>query len=105
LLTVPVLPLAARVSLLAPVPRSTAIAVVSALSSVMVSLPVPPVSVCTLATLAEFVPLPRVSVSPPPPRSMLALAIVPVSTMVSAPAPEVSVSTVLKVAVFAALPR
>ena len=71
----------------------------------MVSAPVPPVMVSTLATVAEFVALPRVRVSEPPARSMLALAIAPVRLMVSAPEPEVSVSTVLKVAVFAALPR
>jgi hypothetical protein len=61
--------------------------------------------VSVLATVAELVPLPRVRVSLPAPRSMLALAIVPVSKMVSAPVPEVSVSTVLKVAVLPALPR
>ena len=71
----------------------------------MVSAPVPPVMVSVLATVAELVTLPKVSVSLPAPRSTLALAIVPVRAMVSAPEPEMSVSTVLKVAVFAALPR
>ena len=61
-------------------------AVVSAVPRVMVSAPVPPVMVSVLATVAELVPLPKVSVSLPPPRSMLALATAPVRTMVSAPA-------------------
>ena len=69
----PVLPPAARVSLLAPQPRSTEHAVVSAVPSVTVSLPVPPVRVSTLATVAELVPLASVSVSLPAPRSMRAV--------------------------------
>ena len=43
--------------MLLPAPRSTDMAVVSAVPSVTVSLPVPPVSVSTLATVAELVPL------------------------------------------------
>ena len=61
--------------------------------------------VSTLATVAEFVALPKVRVSDPPARLMLALAIAPVRLMVSAPEPEMSVSNVLKVAEFAALLR
>ena len=46
-------------------------AVVSALTRVTVSLPVPPVSVSTLATVAVLAALARVSVSLPAPRSTL----------------------------------
>ena len=70
---VPVLPPAANVSLLAPAPRSTDIAVVSAVPRVMVSGPLPPAIVSALDTVAELVPGPKVSVSEPPPRSMDAL--------------------------------
>ena len=70
LLTVPVLATLARVSLLPPAPRSTDMAVVSAVASVMVSLPVPPVMVSVLATVAVLVKLPKVSVSLPAPRSI-----------------------------------
>ena len=87
LLTVPVLPPAASVSLLAPAPRSTDIAVVSAVARVMVSSPVPPVMVSVLATVAVLVKLPKVSVSLPAPRSMRALAAAAPRVMVSAPVP------------------
>ena len=69
----PVLATLASVSVLAPVPRSTDIPVVSALPRVMVSLPVPPVMVSVLATVAVLVKLPKVRVSPPAPRSIEAL--------------------------------
>ncbi len=46
---------AASVSLLAPVPRSTCMAVVRAVPRVTVSAPVPPVMVSVLATVAELV--------------------------------------------------
>ena len=74
LLTVPVLTPAVRVSLLLPAPRSTDMAAVSTLPSVMVSLPVPPMMVSTLATVAVLVALASVSLSLPAPRSTLALA-------------------------------
>ena len=53
----PVFPPAAKVSLLAPPSRSTDIEVVSAPTRVMVSLPVPPVMVSVLDTVALLVPL------------------------------------------------
>ena len=92
-------------SLLAPAPRSTDIAVVSAVPRVMVSGPLPPAMVSALDTVAELVPGPKVSVSEPPPRSMAALLTPPLNAMVSAPLPESRLSTVLRVAVLAALPN
>ena len=74
LLTVPVLAPFAKVSLLAPAPRSTDIAVVSAVPRVMVSAPVPPVMVSMLETVAVLAKLPKVSVSLPAPRSIEPLA-------------------------------
>ena len=62
-----------RVSVLVPLPRSTDMPVVSAVPRVMVSVPLPPVSVSTLPTVAVLVKLPRFSVSLPLPRSMLPL--------------------------------
>ena len=106
LLTVPVLPPAARLSLLAPVPRSTAMAVVSAVPRVTVSLPVPPVMVSMLATVAELAKLPNVSVSLPAPRSMEPLAMAAPRVMVSAPVPPMRVLTLFDVSpMLARLPR
>ena len=71
----------------------------SAVPSVMVSLPVPPVSVSTLATVAELVPLARVSVSLPAPRSMEPLVTAVASVMASSPVPPIRVPTLLTVPV------
>ena len=54
----------------APVPRSTDMPVARAVPRVTVSLPVPPVMVSTLATVAVLAKLPKVSVSVPAARSM-----------------------------------
>jgi hypothetical protein len=78
--------------------------VVNAVPMVTVSAPVPPVTVSTLLTVAELVPLARVSVSLPAPRSIEAFVTPPVKLIVSSPDPEISVSTPLIVAVFAELP-
>ena len=106
LLSVPVLPPAARVSLSAPAPRSTDMAVVSAVPRVMVSAAGAAgdgLDVGDGGGVGAVAEGERVGRRPP--GRWLALAIAPVRAMVSAPAPEMSVSTVLKVAVFAALPR
>ena len=105
LLTEPVLAALPSVSLLVPVPRSTDMAVVSAVSSVMVSLPEPPTRLSRLATVAEFVPLVRVRVSAPVPRSTEPLETAVARVMVSAPEPPISVPALLTVPVLAAFAR
>ena len=92
MLTVPVFAPAANVSLLIPVPRSTDIEVVSAPTRVMVSLPVPPVMVSVLDTVALLAKLPKASVSLPVPRSIETLATAVMRLTVSAPAPPTRVS-------------
>ena len=92
MLTVPVFPPAAKVSLLAPVPRSTDIAVVSTLPRVMVSLPVPPVMVSVLDTVAVLVKLPKLSVSLPEARSIETSMIAADRVTISASVPPSRVS-------------
>ena len=64
-----------------PAPRST-LALAAAVARVIVSAPVPPMMVSVLATVAELVPLARVSESLPAPRSMNAFVTALLSTMV-----------------------
>ena len=67
LLTVPVFVTLARVSVVAPAPRSTCMLSVSALPSVMVSPPPPPMIDWVFDTVAALAKSPKVSVSAPPP--------------------------------------
>ena len=84
----------ARVSLFDPAPRSTDMAVVSAVPRVTVSSPVPPVMVSVLETVALLVPLAKTSASLPAPRSTEPLVTAVPRVTVSSPVPPMRVSNV-----------
>ena len=71
---------------------------VSAVARVIVSLPLPPLMVSVLATVAALLKLPNVSLSSPVPRSIEALAAAVPRVMVSLPEPPSMVSVLAMVA-------
>ena len=105
LATVAVLVTLAKVSVSLPAPRSIE-PLATAVPSVTVSAPVPPIRVWTLLTVPVLPPAARVSLLAPAPRStdIAVVSAVP-RVMVSSPVPPVMVSMLATVAVLVKLPK